>query len=168
MKNKLISILLLMAILFTNIAMAAETKLAQNEEEVAAALQAAGLAQNDILDIREKMFLTTVYDIYFNFDNYRGKAIAIEGMFNTMGNVAALDGYDDVYMIYRRSPGCCGNDGFDGYELRFEGEKPQLNDWIKVWGILRDVKTDGPLPQIYLEVVSMQVLAERGAEFVDQ
>ena len=37
--------------------------------------------REDVLVISEKMFLTQIIDINFNFDNYKNKTIVVEGMF---------------------------------------------------------------------------------------
>ena len=36
---------------------------------------------SDILEISEKMFLTQINDIYYNFDEYKDKTIIVEGMY---------------------------------------------------------------------------------------
>lgn len=168
MINKIFSILLLLAIVFTGVAVAEEKLLAKSPEDISAALVAAGVNESAVLNIREKLFITQVYDIYFNFDQYEGKAIAIEGMFDKIANIVQDAPEAENLMVYRRSPGCCGNDGFDGFELVYQGEMPEFNDWVKVYGILRKGELDSPLPLIYLEVITMQVLDTRGAEYVEQ
>lgn len=146
---------------------AAAAEFANTDPDVADALRAAGVKPGDVVEIQEKMFLTTVYDITFNPDNYKDKVIALEGMFEKLGNIVGVPEAEQL-LVYRRSPGCCGNDGFDGFEIKYSGKMPNFNDWVKVYGILRQEKTDGAMPKIYLEVISMKVLQTRGAEFVEQ
>lgn len=168
MINKILSILLLLVLSFSGSSLAEGKTLARSPEDISRALLSAGVEEAALLDIREKLFITQVYDIYFNFDQYEGKAIAIEGMFDKVSNIVPEAPEAENLMVYRRSPGCCGNDGFDGFELIYQGEMPKFNDWVKVYGILRKGELNSPLPLIYLEVLTMQVLDTRGAEYVEQ
>ena len=51
--------------------------------------------------------------------------------------------------------------------LNYKGEYPEINDWIEVVGTPEIVR-DGPVELLYLNVQSITVLEERGAEFVMQ
>ena len=120
--------------------------------------------REDVLVISEKMFLTQIIDIKFNFDNYKNKTIVVEGMFKMFSN---QDGTQNIPAVYRRGPGCCGNDGGGGFFLKFDGELPKDNDWIKVTGKPELVK-NGDFNDLYLNVTKLEVLEKRGAEFVQQ
>lgn len=115
--------------------------------------------------ISEKMFLTQIDDIYFNFDLYEGKTVVVEGMYN---NFYAVDGETLFPVVYRRGPGCCGNDGWGGFYLSYTGTFPETDEWIRVTGT-PVIKTDElGFQMLFLEVSSLEVKEDRGAEFVSQ
>lgn len=118
-----------------------------------------------VFNIREKMFLTQINDIYFNFEQYKDYTIVVEGMY---GPFTSFDGTTVIPAVYRRGPGCCGNDGWGGFMLNYDGEFPEENAWVKVTGKPLKVKVDDVMYLLYLNVESIEVLEERGAEFVLQ
>lgn len=118
----------------------------------------------DELYIREKMFITQINDIFYNIDEYKDKTIAVEGMFRIFPGV---DGQPDIPVVFRNGPGCCGNDGWAGFLLHYDGEYPAIDEWILVKGKPEIVQTDLYM-QLYLNVTSLEIKKERGAEFVDQ
>lgn len=119
---------------------------------------------SDVLEIREKMFLTQINDIYYNFDAYQDKTIIVEGMYTLL---YAWDGSKRIPGVYRKGPGCCGNDGWGGFFLKYDGVLPQENDWIRVSGV-PELEEGESFITLYLNVTSMEVKEERGAEFVMQ
>ncbi len=120
-------------------------------------------AEGEIL-IREKMFIAQIEDVYFNITDYEGKTLVVEGMFAMYPN---SDGEMVIPSVYRQAPGCCGNDGWAGFLLKYDGEMPVHDDWIRVKGTPSIVQ-DGMFTNLYLTVSSLEILDERGAEFVDQ
>ena len=122
-------------------------------------------SDGDVMEISEKMFLSQINDIYFNFDLYEDKTIVVEGMYN---NFYALDGVTQFPVVYRRGPGCCGNDGWGGFYLRYEGEAPQTDQWIRVTGKPVMENDDKGYPMLFLHVTSIEPMEEPGAEFVAQ
>lgn len=118
----------------------------------------------EVLEIREKMFLTQIDDMYFNFDLYKDKTIVVEGMYTEL---YAWDETEKVPAVYRRGPGCCGNDGWGGFLLNYDGEYPVENAWIRVTGT-PEMKKNGHYLDLYLNVISIEEKTERGAEFVMQ
>lgn len=119
---------------------------------------------SDVLEISEKMFLTQINDIYYNFDTYKDKTIIVEGMYTLL---YSWDGSERIPGVYRRGPGCCGNDGWGGFFLKYDGELPEENDWVRVTGI-PELEVGESFINLYLNVISMEVKEERGAEFVMQ
>lgn len=118
-------------------------------------------AAEKIIEIKEKLFLAQTDDIYINAKDYLGKTIKYEGF---------LDIYQDrkgqkTYYVIRRSPGCCGNDGVAGFEVRWEGAFPKQNDWVEVIGVLQ-IQDEGGMPYLWIKLKSLKVLQKRGAEFV--
>jgi len=119
------------------------------------------------LEIREKMFLTQMNDIYVNIEEYIGKSIKIEGMF-----MASYYEPTDAmfYMVMRYGPGCCGNDGIVGFEVAFDElviKTPETNDWVEAVGVLEWYEE---FEQMYLRLAlsSLRVLDTRGLETVQQ
>ncbi len=118
----------------------------------------------EIVEIREKMFLGQINDIFMNTDDYIGKVIKLQGMFDEMKNEENGVTY---YFVYRNSPGCCGADGRAAFEFVWDQPQPTVNDWIEVTGVLEYYDENG-VQYMHLTNVSLQVLAERGQEFVTQ
>ncbi len=119
------------------------------------------------LDVREKMFLTQLTELFINTPDYLGKTIALEGMFDIYTDEATGAVYRTVY---RKSPGCCGNDGYTGLEVVWDDPAavyPALNDWVRAVGVLEQYEEDGA-PYLQLRLISLDVKAERGLEFVTQ
>ncbi|HBB30104.1 MAG TPA: hypothetical protein DC000_12850 [Clostridiales bacterium] len=119
----------------------------------------------NIMEIREKMFIAQIEDIYYNIEDFKDKYIKIEGMYSVVEPEEGDIG--KVHFVYRNAPGCCGNDGWAGFMLNYDGEYPNTNDWIQVVGTPEIVK-NGVYEDLYLNVISIEVMEERGAEFVNQ
>lgn len=119
------------------------------------------------VDVREKMFLTQMTELYINIPDYLGKTIALEGMLDVFTDEATGTVY---HSVYRKSPGCCGNDGYTGLEVVWDDPAatyPNLNDWVRVVGVLEQYE-EGGAPYLRLRLISLEVKAERGLEFVTQ
>ncbi len=115
-----------------------------------------------VLEIGEKLFITQINDMYYNFQDYEDKTIIVEGMYALFVN-----GEGGSYPgVYRLGPGCCGNDGWGGFMLYYDGELPQENDWIRVTGTPELVKDEKGYSSLFLHVSSLVIMDERGAEFV--
>jgi len=126
----------------------------------------------DVIDIRENMFLTQMNDLGLNYRTYIGKTLRLQGMFKQ------LHWNDqDTYYVYRRTPGCCGDDGEIAIELSWDqnymgrnvsGENytyPVMNDWVEVQGELKSYIRSGYV-FLYVALSELNILEERGAEFV--
>lgn len=122
----------------------------------------------DVVEITETLFVSQLNNIYLNPDEYIGETMKYEGMFAQYHSDETDMTY---YLVYRKSPGCCGTDGQAGFEVIWpEGSHktyPAENDWCEVVGTLASYDEDG---QRYLHIVlaSLTVLDKRGAEFVSQ
>ena len=134
--------------------------------------QAAG--SSGAIDVRENMFITQLNDINLNYKTYLGRTVKIQGMFKKLH----WDGKSS-YFVYRRTPGCCGDDGEIGFELSWDqnyqgsiagpdgNTYPNSNDWVEVSGELKSYEKSG-FPFLYLALAELNVLGERGAEFVSR
>ena len=118
----------------------------------------------DVIEIKEKMFVAQTNDVYYNPEDYLGKTLKYEGLF---------DAYDDpsngqtYYAVIRYGPGCCGIDLNAGFEVKWNDDYPKPNDWVEAVGVLEEYEEDG---QKYLRLAlsSLTVLPVRGAETVWQ
>ncbi len=119
---------------------------------------------SDLVEIREKLFIAQINDIYLNAEDYLGKTIKYEGIFDSFTWEETGDIY---YYVIRYGPGCCGTDGNAGFEIAWEGENPALNDWVEVIGVLELYEEDGR-QYLRINVSSLTVLTTRGAEYVSQ
>ncbi|MDR2419007.1 MAG: hypothetical protein LBD79_08130 [Treponema sp.] len=122
---------------------------------------------SNIVEIKEKMFIAQVNDVYLNPDDYVGKTIKLEGLFMTQDNGTQIPPY---YFVIRYGPGCCGNDGNAGFEVIWEKQEPVYprdNEWVEAVGVFGSYEEDG-YPYYCLNLSSLKVLDERGQEFVLQ
>jgi uncharacterized membrane protein YcgQ (UPF0703/DUF1980 family) len=119
-----------------------------------------------VIEIKEKMFIAQTNDIYVNANDYLGKTIRYEGVFNQEdGSVA---GQPVTYsMVIRYGPGCCGNDGNVGFEVDWDKPYPEVNDWVEAEGVLEQYDEEGTM-YLRLKLSSLNVLPERGEETVQQ
>lgn len=120
---------------------------------------------SDVITINEKVFITQINDIYYNFEDYENKTIVVEGIFSIFESYVS-DATAPV--VYRNGPGCCNNDGWAGFLLKYDGKLPKENDWIRVKGTPFLDHTEEGYTNLYLTVTSLEVLEKRGAETVAQ
>lgn len=117
-----------------------------------------------VVEIKEKMFIAQTNDIYINPEDYLGKTIKYEGIFDPYE-------YEETGMTYyyviRYGPGCCGYDANAGFEVIWSGDYPNINDWVEVIGVLEEYEEDGN-KYLRLNLSSLTVLDTRGAENVYQ
>ncbi|MDB8551582.1 hypothetical protein [Turicibacter sanguinis] len=119
--------------------------------------------EKGILEIREKYFLLQISDIFFNFDLYKDRVVKVEGLYG----VDYDSNEPEFHVVYRFGPGCCGDDGWGGFFLNYEGEWPTVDDWIEVIGTPRIEKGEYR-DYLYLDVISITVKDEVGEVLVYQ
>ncbi|MDO5732549.1 MAG: hypothetical protein Q4P72_02040 [Eubacteriales bacterium] len=120
----------------------------------------------NVLYVKQKLFQMQIADIYYSFKKYEDRTIVVQGMYAEL----PIGDQEAVPTIYRRGKGCCGNDGWGGFLLKFPDdikERPGKNDWIEIVG-RPFLESQGYYYNLYLEVKEIKVLDERGAEFVHQ
>jgi len=125
-------------------------------------------SSNDkIIEIKEKMFITQINDINLNYKDYLGKTIKLQGIFKSEKSYEG----DQYCFVIRYGPGCCGNDGVVGFEIKWdEGNAkpyPKNDSWVESTGVLKQYE-EGYTDYIYLDLISLNVLDKRGAETVVQ
>ncbi len=121
-------------------------------------------ATSDVIEISEKVFIAQTNDIYINTEDYLGKTIKYEGIFQAY--------YYDVtdttyYSVIRYGPGCCGFDANAGFEVEWDGDYPEQNDWVEATGTLETYE-EGGARYLRLKLSALKVLPVRGAEYVQQ
>ena len=122
--------------------------------------------QDRIMEIRDRMFIAQVNEVYLNASEYLGRAVRLEGVFTR-----EHFGDRDYHFVIRYGPGCCGDDGKVGFEVRWTGNQmqsyPEHDSWVDVLGVLRSY-SDNNSTFLYLDLSSLTVLDRRGREFVNQ
>lgn len=114
----------------------------------------------EIVQITDNYFIQQTNDIYVNSDEYIGRTIKIEGLIYT---------YEDsegktLYAVTRNTPGCCGNDGIAGLDIRYNGTYPEKGTWVEVTGIIGKENINGEdLPTIKVSTMNEK---EKGVTFV--
>ena len=116
-----------------------------------------------VIAIKEKMFIAQINDIYSNADDYLGKSIQYEGLFNT----TELPEAGTWHSVIRYGPGCCGDDGNVGFEVNWDKPYPKQNDWVKVTGVLESYEEEG-MAFLRLALTDLTVLPTRGQDTVTQ
>ena len=123
--------------------------------------------EETIVEIRDRLFISQVNDVYLNSSDYFGKKIKLEGIYNEEMWRNSL-----YRSIVRYGPGgCCGNDANVGFEVRWPqnspNEYPGVDSWVEATGILR-FYFDHSERYIYLDLISLDVKNQRGMEYVSQ
>jgi len=118
-----------------------------------------------VIEIKEKMFIQQLDDIFVNLKQYEGKTVKLQGFMYNFND--EFDGNTYHYVI-RKTPGCCGDDGTAGLEIEWNKEYPADNEWVEAEGIIKSVNENGMGEVPVLELTRLDVMQERGADFVTQ
>ncbi|MDR3313793.1 MAG: hypothetical protein LBS96_04975 [Oscillospiraceae bacterium] len=120
-----------------------------------------------VVEIKEKMFLTQMNEIWLNMEEYLGKTIKLEGIYRE----EVWEEGKVYHSVLRNSPGCCGADGVAGFDVEWpegtDGAYPAQDAWVAVAGVLERYEENGNT-YVRLLLTSLEVKEERGAEFVSQ
>lgn len=123
------------------------------------------IAEKDgVIEIGDDFYLTHLMHLFNNFEEYKDKKIKIEGMYSKF---QSLDKTLTIQAVYRKAPGCCGDDGWGGLYIEYDGVSPQPDEWVEVIGSVRFSK-DNNQYGVILVADSLKILAKRGKEFVDR
>ena len=118
---------------------------------------------DDVVEIKEKMFIAQTNEIYINTKDYIGKTIIYEGIFHEAG---LWDNGKKYCYVIRYGPGCCPGDvSAAGFEVVWDKDYPKHNDWVKAEGVLEQYDDNG-IPALRLALKSLTVLDKRGKEKV--
>ena len=111
--------------------------------------------------ITDNYFIEQTNDIFYNTDDYIDKTIKIAGLIYTYEDYTSGETY---YAVVRNTPGCCGNDGLAGLDIRYDGEYPEEDTWVEIVGTIKtDVVAGEEIPAI--QVISLKE-TEEGTTFV--
>lgn len=125
-----------------------------------------GYENVEVIEIGERFFIQQCDDVFFNPESYAGKALRLQGIYQQeqYGEEEAPTHY-----VIRRTPGCCGDDGMAGFRVQADADTlqwPQPDDWVEVTGLVVLEEVDG-YTDVYLQIIRIEVLPERGEEFVN-
>ena len=130
------------------------------EPTIRKSAQKAQADMSNILEIKDNFFIEQTNDVYYNMNDYIGKTIKIEGF---IYNYKDSNG-DTCYCVVRNTPGCCGNDGLAGLDIRYYDEYPEVNTWVEIIGVIgEDYAFEQKIPAI--QVTSLKE-KEPGVTFV--
>ncbi|MCL1956146.1 MAG: hypothetical protein FWF63_02385 [Fibromonadales bacterium] len=98
--------------------------------------------------LKDRLFVQQVRDIYLNPQTYGDKIVQIEGFFEKYMD----DDNHEHYEIFRKTAGCCGDDGRAGFEFVYKKERLNFrqNEWIMVEAIVKERAAS-----VYLEAISV-------------
>jgi hypothetical protein len=122
-----------------------------------------------VVEIKEKMFIAQVNDVYLNAEDYLGKTLKLEGIFKEEKYAGIETPY---FFVIRYGPGCCGFDSNAGFEVAWDKEiqdrpYPGVDEWVAAEGKLSYYEEDG-YPYLYIALSSLETRDKRGAEYVSQ
>jgi len=115
---------------------------------------------NTSVFIKEKYYITQLNQIYSKKEEYIGKTISLEGLFH----IDYING-SAYCMVYRNTPGCCGNDGIAGFDVVFDGQKPKDGSWVSVTGKLEEVTHENK-KYLQLRLTNIEIKNKPGKTFV--
>jgi len=98
--------------------------------------------------LKDRLFVQQVRDIYLNPQTYGNKIVQIEGFFEKYMD----ENNQERYEVFRKTAGCCGDDGRAGFEFVYKKEKLKFSqyEWISVEAIVKERAAD-----VYLEAISV-------------
>ena len=115
---------------------------------------------SNMVEITDNFFIEQTNDLYINLNDYVGKTIKIEGLIYSYEDSNG----DICYAVVRNTPGCCGNDGLAGLDIRYDEDYPEEDTWVEVIGVVgTDTMYGSEIPAIQ---VSSMTVKEKGTTFV--
>ena len=110
-------------------------------------------AAEEVIEIKERVFVALINEIYLNAEDYAGKKIRLQGVFEVFRDE---DTGEKFYSVTRRGPGCCGSDLNPGFEVVWDKKYPEPDVWVDVTGIM-EIYDEG---YVRLRVTDMSELPE--------
>lgn len=112
--------------------------------------------------IKDKLFITTMNDIYTNLEEeYADDIITFEGNLQRGEfDDPEFEGKEFPF-VYRLGPGCCYNDSYAGMYIDYDGEIPPDNTWVRVSGHAVYFEHNG-FTELFLKADSITVMDKPG------
>ncbi|MCL2009004.1 MAG: hypothetical protein FWG71_00470 [Synergistaceae bacterium] len=127
---------------------------------LSSAVLVTGANEGKVIEIRDRMFIQQSNDVYINVGEYLGKTVRLEGIYSKFTNE---DGRDPISYVYRKTPGCCGDDGKMGFMVLLDGvPAPEPDAWVEATGKVEVTERN----EVALRLSSLKVMDKRGKEFV--
>jgi uncharacterized membrane protein YcgQ (UPF0703/DUF1980 family) len=126
-------------------------------------------SQNGVLEIKDRLFMAQISEIYNTPKDYIGTTVKYQGIFGRY-----IEGGENIeaYYVMRYGPGCCSNDAYIGFEVVLDGDNisdkdyPAENEWVEAVGKVEEYEIEG-FKVLRIRLSSLTVLKERGKEFVN-
>jgi len=118
------------------------------------------------LEIKEKLFATQINDVYTNYQDYLGKTIKYEGVFDQ--ELSSFESGKTCSYVVRYAPGCCpGQDRrASGFEVVWDQPYPEEGKWVEAEGRLEPYEGNG-FWALRLALTSLTEREQSGSEFVE-
>ncbi|MBQ3414379.1 MAG: hypothetical protein IJH39_03350 [Clostridia bacterium] len=142
MKNNKIGMIVLLVIVLIAISIGIvkiNDKSNKNAKSIATSKETSqSKTSEEIIEITDNYFIEQTNDVYINLKEYLGKTVKLQGLIYT---------YDDkngntYYAVVRNTPGCCGNDGLAGIDIKYNGNYPAVDTWVEVEGVIESYKVN--------------------------
>lgn len=132
----------------------------------------------EIIKIMENVYVDYINEIYLDSNNYVGKTIEIEGMFNVEKDDNGknhmyvyrltdinehVHEHDEEHIDGDEEEHTVEMEVMMGFEFDYNGNLPQKNDWIKVVGELKEIDGD-----LIISADSVEIMEDRGLEKVKE
>lgn len=119
------------------------------------------LALSKELVIGDKLFITTMNDIYTNLEEvYADTTVRFQGRLDR-GPLPDPECEKLFAFVYRQGPGCCYNDAYAGMYLDYQGKLPEDGSWVEVSGKPYFYE-HRDFADLFLKVDSIKVCAHEG------
>ncbi|MDO4559480.1 MAG: hypothetical protein Q4C86_00905 [bacterium] len=90
-------------------------------------------AAEKTIEIKERVFVSLINEIYLNAEDYIGKKIRLQGVFEKFTDDETKETF---YSVTRQGPGCCGADLNPGFEVVWDKKYPASGLWVDATGVL--------------------------------
>lgn len=116
--------------------------------------------KDEVLKITDNYFIEQTNDIFINLEDYVGRTVTFEGLIYSYEDEKG----DTLYAVVRNTPGCCGNDGLAGLDIRYDKDYPKQDTWVEVTGVIEAETVNGTeIPAVKLSSMTKK---EEGTTFV--
>lgn len=125
-----------------------------------------GNSEQRTIELTDKKFINYTMNIHTNPEKYLGDRIEMEGLFSTFYLDDDVDKEEKHYYVFRYGANDSHEDTQVGFEVKYKGDYPKKNDWVKISGILKSYESND-IEYIYIDVDELEVMDESGEERVE-